>query len=197
MGLSKTDHPDIVKLQCVFDRRPEEIKDRDSHRKCEANGPDGDEKTYMVYELIEGRSLGKHLEYLRDEKKMRLPKGQFLKWALTMAKACRYIHEECFIMHTDLHVFNWLLRGNGDIVMADFGCAKNLGGPDGVMPIGKDQYYYEGHSSPEMQPDEEHRTAKEFTFVGDTWQLGFAFNCMINENHWGGPTPTIYGEDVE
>mmetsp|Transcript_1893 Transcript_1893/g.1316 ORF Transcript_1893/g.1316 Transcript_1893/m.1316 type:complete len:133 (+) Transcript_1893:25-423(+) len=97
-------------------------------------------------------------------------------------------------MHGDLHVNNWLLRENYEIVIGDFGCAKVLG-HNGKVEVGTVNYYFEPHSPPEMQC-EHRKTKEEFSFNGDTWQLGFAFQAMLNQGHWYRPTPSTHGQDV-
>ena len=67
-----------------------------------------------------------------------------------MTTALRYLHEECFILHSDLHVRNWFLKGDGQLVLGDFGSSKQLGGPDGEVPVGTRPHYFVGFSAPEM-----------------------------------------------
>lgn len=51
-----------------------------------------------------------------------------------MAQVVRYLHDEVFIMHMDLHLHNWFLREDGEVVLGDFGCSKILG-PNGKQPL--------------------------------------------------------------
>jgi serine/threonine protein kinase len=41
-----------------------------------------------------------------------------------MTTALRYLHEECFILHCDLHVRNWFLNAEGALILGDFGSSK-------------------------------------------------------------------------
>lgn len=112
-----------------------------------------------------------------------------------MAKAVRYLHEKHFVLHSDLHSHNWFIRRSGDIVCGDMGCSKVLGQGGTVKP-GTSQFYYEGHSSPEAQIDENHKTIEEFSFANDTWQLAFCFTVMLNEGQWFQEANKSLGEDV-
>jgi len=84
-----------------------------------------------------------------------------------MADTVAFIHDEHYIMHTDLHARNWLVNEDGTLVLADFGCAKILG-KNGKRGPGEKIDYYEGHSPPEMQ-GKDGKTKDEFSFNGDTW----------------------------
>ena len=97
-----------------------------------------------------------------------IPKGQFLKWATQIAKTVRYMHEVGFIIHLDLHAYNWMVKANGNLCLIDFGCAKVLG-KNGKIEAGLEAWYYDGISSPEMVE------RKEFSFGGDVWQLSVTF----------------------
>ena len=112
-----------------------------------------------------------------------------------MADTVAYIHDEHHIMHTDLHARNWLVREDGTLVLADFGCAKILG-KDGKRGPGEKIDYYEGHSGPEMQSTDG-KTNDEFSFNGDTFQLGFCFQIILNGGHWHKETPEKTDSDIK
>jgi predicted unusual protein kinase regulating ubiquinone biosynthesis (AarF/ABC1/UbiB family) len=42
-----------------------------------------------------------------------------------MTQAVKHMHAHK-IMHSDLHINNWTLKKNLDIVLLDFGCAKDM-----------------------------------------------------------------------
>ena len=85
----------------------------------------------------------------KKEDEAQISRSLFLQWACQMAHVVAYIHDEHHIMHTDLHARNWLVREDGRLVLADFGCAKILG-KDGKRGPGEKIDYYPGHSPPEM-----------------------------------------------
>ena len=84
-----------------------------------------------------------------------------------MSETLKYLHENFYIMHTDLSVRNWFLKEDGDLVLGDFGCAKVLG-PFGYTPIGTKIYYDAVHSPEEMKGKDGH-TVAQFSFNGDVW----------------------------
>lgn len=44
-----------------------------------------------------------------------------------MAEAVRYMHEEKYMVHRDLHWANWMILENNDIKLIDFGISFVLG----------------------------------------------------------------------
>ena len=96
-----------------------------------------------------------------------------MKWATQIAKTVKYMHEVAFIMHLDLHAYNWMVKPNGNLCLVDFGCAKVLG-KNGKIEAGLEAWYYDGISSPEMCE------RKEFSFGGDVWQLSVTFGQLMN-----------------
>ena len=108
-----------------------------------------------------------------------------------MAKVTRYLHEECSVMHTDLDPRNWIVKKDGELILCDFGSAKIL--EDGqVIEIGTKAYYKEDQSAPEMALINK-KTSQEFSFPGDVWQLGSAFNNILNQGVPSLSTPEAYG----
>jgi serine/threonine protein kinase len=180
------DHPNIIKLIEVFDNRTAEGM--------------VEKHVHFVYELASRGALEDYLKLQRMDEARDSPvsKEQFLKWGLSMARTVQYLHEKKFIIHLDLHIRNWFLREDLDIVLGDFGCAKVLG-EGGKVPKGMKIWYYQGHSAPDMRAEEgkgKDKTTAEFSFNGDTWQLGFAFQAILNEGHWDRPTPSYFGQDI-
>jgi serine/threonine protein kinase len=164
---------DVVTLYEVCDRR-----------KLEDLGEE-DKSCHFIFEEVVG-GLG-NLERVvsriregsgKEEDEAKIPRSQFLEWACKMAEIVTYLHNEHFIMHTDLHARNWLVREDGTLVICDFGCAKILG-KDGKRSPGEKCDYAPCHSPPEMQIDDG-KIIEEFSFNGDTWQLACCFETMLN-----------------
>ena len=166
-SLKLTNHKDVIKLHDVFDRR------KLTH---------SDKSVSFVYELCEGNSLNKILESRKDKGMKDLPKGIYLKWALSMARAVQYLNQKHYILHSDLHAANWFLRSTGEIVSGDFGCSFVLG-KDGFRPAGCNQHLYEGHSAPEAQV-EGGKQSTDFSWPNDVWQLAFCYRVMMNSGEW-------------
>jgi serine/threonine protein kinase len=78
-----------------------------------------------VYEYCERGSL---LDWFKDRKKngeQFISKYQLLKWATQMCSALSHMHQHK-MTHNDLHIDNWVIRKNYDIVLTDFGCGSDM-----------------------------------------------------------------------
>ena len=77
----------------------------------------------------------------RLKKNQVISKDCFLDWALQLAKAVQYLHEEHGILHSELVPKNFICRKvSNELVICDFGTAKILG-PDGVVHKGTKVYW--------------------------------------------------------
>ena len=130
-------------------------------------------------------------------------RGIFLEYAKQMATLVTYLHDEKYMMHTDLHPKNWLVLEDGNLMLIDFGCAKLLG-KDGIIPAGTKFYFYDGFSPPEMQmkpgtswAQGNAVTGTDFSFNGDIFILGFSFTVMLNFGDWMKPLPPSVDEDIK
>lgn len=101
--------PDIVRVDDVF----------------EENGT-----AYMVMEYIPGRTLAQML----SENGGRFPPEWVLKYGLVLAGALTAVHERD-ILHRDIKPANVMVRPDGQLVLIDFGTARQLGqhGPTNAM----------------------------------------------------------------
>jgi serine/threonine protein kinase len=60
-------------------------------------------------------------------KKGTIPKNILIEILLKMSDAIRYLHEEKFMVHRDLHWGNWMILPNNDIKLIDFGLTYEIG----------------------------------------------------------------------
>jgi serine/threonine protein kinase len=60
-------------------------------------------------------------------KKGTIPKDTLIEMLLKMSEAVRYLHEDKFMVHRDLHWGNWMILPNNDIKLIDFGVSCVLG----------------------------------------------------------------------
>jgi serine/threonine protein kinase len=128
--INQMKHKSIVKCMGVFDSRSQEQK----VAKIKGIAMEGfnfnegmDEmKVHVIYQLIEGNTSGESLAQhfnLLDKTGRTMDKESFLFWALSMAQTVQFLHDEAKVIHRDLHLGNWLMKSNGEIVLTDFGCA--------------------------------------------------------------------------
>jgi len=80
-------HPNIVKLVEVVDRRKNLTK--------------GENTLSLIFNYVPGKNLEQHLQRQRDKKKT-VYKELFLNWALQLANAVNYLHNEHSIIHSDI-----------------------------------------------------------------------------------------------
>ena len=179
-------YPGIVKCYKIFDSRPK----------------DGEEGVvHFVLELIEGGFLEGWLQE-NHKKGNYLSLAQWFKWAETMLNTVLFLHEKCFMIHSDLHQKNWLLNKENEIISCDFGCAKIIG-EGGCVPAGSKVFCADIHSGPEAKMEAgksffEAVTQHDIDFKNDTFQLGFVFKCMLAQGEWmiGRPCPNTYGKEM-
>jgi hypothetical protein len=83
-----------------------------------------------------------------------------------------FLHEKCFMIHSDLHIKNWLLTKDLDIISCDFGCSKIIG-PGGKVPKGSKVFCADIHSGPEGEMEKgksffDANTVDDISFANDT-----------------------------
>lgn len=83
-----------------------------------------DDAYYMVMEFIEGKALNHHLADLR-RRDARMPLQEVLRVVTGVGRALDYAHEQG-MLHRDVKPGNIMFRGDGGIVLTDFGVAKIL-----------------------------------------------------------------------
>jgi len=89
----------------------------------------GEERLFLVHELLQGGSLAAHL--IRDRKKKKLGKPKIvtfnnsLMWASMIAKGMEHIHK-AGITHRDLKPDNIVFTSEGELKIIDFSLAKCL-----------------------------------------------------------------------
>ncbi len=117
-------------------------------------GTTEDGAPYLVMEYVEGKTLGKHAEGLREGEKL----GLFLK----VCEAVEYAHRN-LVVHRDLKMSNVLVTANGDVKLLDFGIAKVVeGGVDG----GATRWMTPEFASPEQV------LGRPVTTLSDVYSLG-------------------------
>ncbi len=83
-----------------------------------------DDAYYMVMEYIEGGALNQRLAELR-ERGERMSLQEALRVVVGVGKALHYAHEQG-MLHRDVKPGNIMFRGDGSVVLTDFGVAKIL-----------------------------------------------------------------------
>lgn len=146
--LAKLKHPHIVSVIDVFQEN---------------------NTSYYVMEYADGASLKQ-----RVEEKGPLSEVQAVNCVRQVAEALRYLHGQ-HICHLDIKPANILTRTNGEIVLADFGLAKQYdedGGETSTTPVGKSKGY---------APPEQYRTGgvKTFSPETDIYALGATFYFLL------------------
>ena len=95
---------------------------------------------YLVMDFIEGATLEKHLEKMRDG---RLPAGEVLEIGLLLCSVLEYLHtRQPPVVFRDLKPANVMLTPGGRIALIDFGIARNFkpGQARDTMPIASPGY---------------------------------------------------------
>jgi serine/threonine protein kinase len=151
-ALKQVDHPGCVHL-------------------CESFG-DGGSGSVMVLDFLDGRDLSKVLQCEYTDKGVE--RDQLINWCLQMAEAVRYLHEELYIVHKDLHPGNWMVLQDGAIKLIDFGFALCLG-QDGVS---KDMWVYDPFMSPEVMEEQ------PAGFDADLWCLSATLYTIVHPQHF-------------
>jgi serine/threonine protein kinase len=106
--LARLDHPNLPKVSDFFSEG---------------------ERDYLVMDFVPGRDLKTILDEARHNGDY-LPESDVLKWALQLADALSYLHQqEPPIIHRDIKPSNLRLTPNGVLKLVDFGLVK-LVAPD-------------------------------------------------------------------
>lgn len=103
-----------------------------------------DSEIYTVMDFIPGKSLAQELEQNHS-----FPQKQVLKWAVQLAEALKYLHEQNPpIIHSDIKPANIMLTPKGDICLIDFNISlafdKEMRNSSGIS---------KGYSPPEQYHD--------------------------------------------
>ncbi len=103
--------------------------------------PDGGH--FLVMDLVEGSDLARQ---------PRPPVAEALRWVAEAAEAIEYAHG-MGVVHCDLKPSNLLLRGDGHVLVSDFGLARSLAGGDAPRGgtagfMAPEQFDPEGRVSP-------------------------------------------------
>lgn len=89
-----------------------------------------DNKVYLVMPYVDGRDL---MSILRERR--RLPLSEVQHIVKSVAGALEYIHA-CGMVHRDIKPSNVMQRENGDVLLMDFGIAKQVGTADALTTTG-------------------------------------------------------------
>jgi serine/threonine protein kinase len=98
------------------------------------------ESWYLVIDFIEGTTLEKHLEDMRDGQ---LPIGEVLEIGLMLCTVLDYLHtHQPPVIFRDLKPANVMLKPDGRIALIDFGIARHFkpGQAKDTMPFGSPGY---------------------------------------------------------
>jgi len=179
-------YPGVVKCHKIFDDREEK-------------GEDG--VCTFVLQMVDGGYMEGYLQKLHKTGEY-LGLEQWFKWADKMMETVLFLHEKCFMIHSDLHMKNWLLTPELDVISCDFGCCKIIG-PGGKVPAGTKVFCADIHSGPEGVMEKgksffESNTQFDISYANDTHQLAFCLKCMLAQGEWliGRPVPNTYGKAI-
>jgi serine/threonine protein kinase len=89
---------------------------------------------FMVMEFIDGETLGQRLSDLHARGK-RLPLAETLRVTIAVGQAMHYAHEQA-MLHRDIKPTNIMFRGDGCVVLTDFGVAKILNATSHITKTG-------------------------------------------------------------
>lgn len=109
------------------------------------------ERHYLVYEYIEGQDLARLLQ----QRARPMPPEKVVDWSVQLARVLTMLHAgEPPIIFRDLKPSNVMLRNDGQIVLIDFGIAKQFQPVKKGTMIGTEGYappeQYEGQASPQV-----------------------------------------------
>jgi eukaryotic-like serine/threonine-protein kinase len=108
--LARLDHPNLPKVSDFF-----------SHN----------QRDYLVMDYVPGKDLRERMLQARREKKF-LPENEVLRWAVQLADALNYLHQQDPpIIHRDIKPSNLKLTPSGLLKLVDFGLVKIMA-PDEV-----------------------------------------------------------------
>ncbi len=103
--LARLDHPNLPKVSDFF-----------------SDGP----RDYLVMDYVPGKDLRERMLEARHDKTF-IPEDEVLRWALQMADALNYLHQqEPPIIHRDIKPSNLKITPSGVIKLVDFGLVKIL-----------------------------------------------------------------------
>jgi serine/threonine protein kinase len=132
----------------------------------EAFSEDG--RSYLVMEYIEGKTL---LQMLKDSGGRPLPTAQVLDYAIQLCDVLMYLHSHHPpIIFRDLKPTNVMVKGNGQVVLIDFGIARFFkeGQEQDTVFLG----------SPGYAPPEQHGTSQTNP-RSDLYSLGATLHCCL------------------
>jgi len=125
-------------------------------------------RSYLVMEYIDGKTL---LQMLKDSGGRPLPVAQVLDYAIQLCDVLMYLHSHTPpIIFRDLKPTNVMVKGNGHIVLIDFGIAR---------------FFKEGQAqdtvflgSPGYAPPEQHGSSQTNP-RSDLYSLGATLHCCL------------------
>jgi len=127
-----------------------------------------DGRSYLVMEYIDGKTL---LQMLKDSGGRPLPVAQVLDYAIQLCDVLMYLHSHNPpIIFRDLKPTNVMVKGNGHVMLIDFGIAR---------------FFKEGQAqdtvflgSPGYAPPEQHGTSQTNP-RSDLYALGATLHCCL------------------
>src|SRR5262245_24476009 len=119
------------------------------------------EVSYLVYELVEGGSLGE-----RIEKYGRLPEDTAIRIITQVVQALQYAHDRQ-VVHRDVKPDNILLQSDGKAKLTDFGLAKDYSVSDQELTR-----MASGLGTPHFMAPEQFSNAREADLRCDVYSLG-------------------------
>eukprot|EP00047_Mylnosiga_fluctuans_P012454 m.26132 g.26132 ORF g.26132 m.26132 type:complete len:995 (+) comp4245_c0_seq1:43-3027(+) len=121
---------------------------------------DGD-RVFIVMQLIEGASLGDHLNALIDKGKT-MEEARVWNIFIQMCEALRYIHKVVHVVHRDITPNNVMVSWGNQVKLADFGLSRKFTSAELLQSrVGTLMY-----SCPELASD------RGYTEKADVWAAG-------------------------
>lgn len=123
-----TDHEKQQKALSLFQREAEVLR-KLNHAGIPKVEPDGyftwqdgiDNRHCLVMEKIDGQTLQKWLEDNRDK----ITEQLAIDWLKQLLSILEYVHQHGYI-HRDINPSNIIVKPNGELVLIDFGCAREI-----------------------------------------------------------------------
>jgi eukaryotic-like serine/threonine-protein kinase len=132
------------------------------------DGTTRDGYRFFVMEMLDGRTL---LDILDEP--ARLPYQRVIRIMLEICEGTAYAHSQGFV-HRDLKANNvFIVERNDQVVILDFGVARDLKAKQSTMSRQYGTPGTEGHIAPEV------RNGQEATYVSDVFALGVIFFHML------------------
>jgi serine/threonine protein kinase len=130
----------------------------------------------FVLDIIPGKVLK---DVLQESKGTLIPKKELFTWFCQMASALKFLAEEAFVLHCDLHDENWRVReSDGQLVLLDFTTGRVIG-KDGCMDKSI-PFSLTGRMFNPIASAPEQIAQESYGFPAEVWWFAAIMSCMAN-----------------